>query len=62
MAMARRVVIKTPLPSTEAVAAELGVSQKRLRELRELIGFDPREAKMRSIKPSKPTKKRASTR
>ncbi len=55
--MARRVVITTPLPSTESVAAELGVSQKRVRELRKLIGFDPKRAKTRSAKPTKLTKK-----
>jgi hypothetical protein len=59
MAMARRVVIRTPLPSTEAVAAELGVSQKRVRELRKLIGFDPNGDQNRA---TKRTKKRASPR
>jgi len=58
--MRKRVVIRSPYPSTEAVAAELGVSQKRLRELRELIGFDPKEAATSSTKRSKRTKKRAS--
>lgn len=62
MAMARRVVIRTPYPSTEEVAKDLGVSMKRVRELRKLIGFDPKQVKLRSDKPTKVTRKRAAPR
>jgi hypothetical protein len=35
--MAAKTVIKTPFPSTEEVAAELGVTKTRVRELRTLL-------------------------
>jgi len=35
--MRRRTVIKTPYPTEEMVAAEMGISKKRLRELRAIL-------------------------
>jgi hypothetical protein len=54
--MRKRVVIRSAYPSSEAVAAEFGISQKRMRELRKLIGFDQRQEK------TKPTAKKRSSR
>jgi hypothetical protein len=52
--MRKRVVIRSPYPSSEEVAAEFGISQKRMRELRKLIGFNQNPEKI------KPAKKRTS--
>jgi hypothetical protein len=50
------VVIRTPYPTTEELAEEFGVSKKRLRELRKLVGFEPVGNKTR---PARHPKKRA---
>jgi len=42
------VIVRTPYPTTEEVAEVLGVSKKRLRELRRLVGFEPQEKKKSS--------------
>lgn len=47
-AVRRRATISTPYPSVEAVAAELGVSKTRVRELRELMDSIAEERVVRS--------------
>jgi len=41
MAKQKPVIIRTPYPSTESVARELGVSMRRLKEIRKLFGLNP---------------------
>jgi hypothetical protein len=42
MAKQKPAIINTPLPSPDVVAAKLGISQKRVRELRKLIRLAPK--------------------
>jgi hypothetical protein len=58
MPMAKPVVIRTPLPSPDEVAAKLGISKKRVRELRKLIGVHPKRVKIKSADSTRSNKAR----
>jgi hypothetical protein len=51
--MQRPAIIRTPLPTPEEVAAELGISKRRVRELRELVDSIENRGKTKAIRKRK---------